>query len=145
MFTLKISAAWKALMLQAYHQHTSHPLCRRCCCHYYYCSFRQNLQTVDPTDGITILRDVASGLVYLHEEDLPKSCSSPQPSSFKPCMAHCQVEPCNIFIRYDGSACIGNFSSCVSQIASSVVSPEIISVGALDVYIMSQLMLAMSF
>ena len=62
------------------------------------------------------MRDVAAGLCYLHEEEERASCQQRRYSPIKPRVAHCHLNPSNVFMRSDGSACIGDLGNAVVQL-----------------------------
>ncbi|XP_065182080.1 TGF-beta receptor type-1-like [Sycon ciliatum] len=75
-----------------------------------------NHRGVELEQGLRIMRDVAAGLCYLHEEEERASCQQRRYSPIKPRVAHCHLNPSNVFMRSDGSACIGDLGNAVVQL-----------------------------
>eukprot|EP00117_Sycon_ciliatum_P047517 scpid62702/ scgid2306/ TGF-beta receptor type-1; TGF-beta type I receptor; Transforming growth factor-beta receptor type I len=67
---------------------------------------------VQTQDMLRILHSIASGLHYLHSSS-PLGTNST--GEFKPSIAHCHLATYNVFVRRDGSACIGNLCSSVPK------------------------------
>lgn len=64
-----------------------------------------------------LLHGIVSGLAYLHEEQVKTLEGQDAKISIKPSIAHCQISPCSVFIRGDGTACLGNLGNSVVQMS----------------------------
>ncbi|XP_065199074.1 bone morphogenetic protein receptor type-1A-like [Sycon ciliatum] len=74
---------------------------------------------VQTQEMLRILHSIASGLHYLHSSSPPGTNST---GEFKPSIAHCHLATYNVFVRRDGSACIGNLCSSVPKSAHGTES-----------------------